>query len=171
MSPGFFLKLAENTRDDFVYHVLPAKDIKDIPRHRNPVVLVRCVVRPRDLSSSETPRCSKDVDGFKFCNTDGEELFSSVETDTNLAEQELVDEELSRSDGITSSQADYATPGQTQSKSSTYLLTLDVDLPTILEEQEDEDINDCPITEEHITSDVDHSITPSISSTDHMHLL
>ena len=72
-----------------------------------------------------------------------------------------MDEELSRSDGMTSSQADHATPGQTQSQSSTSLLTLDVNLLTVLEEQEDEDINDCPITEEHITSDVDHIITPS----------
>ena len=113
MSPDFFLKLAENTGDGFAYHVLPAQAIKDIPKYRNPVVLVRYVVRPRDLSSSEAPRCSKDVDGFKFCNTDGEEVFSSAETATNLAEQELVDDELSRSDGMTSSQVGHATPGQT----------------------------------------------------------
>ena len=80
MSPGFFLKLAENTGDDFAYHVLPANTEKDIPRHRNPVVLVRCVVIPRDLSSSDAPRCSKNVDGSKFHNTNGDELFSNVET-------------------------------------------------------------------------------------------
>ena len=68
------------------------------------------MVRPRDLSSSDAPRCSKDVDGFKFYNTNGEELFSNVETEPNLAEQELVDEEFSRSDGVTSSTAAYATP-------------------------------------------------------------
>ena len=77
--------------------------MKDIPRHRNPVVLVRCVVRPRDLSSSDAPRWSKDANGFNFYNTNGDELFSNVENETNLAEQELVDEESSRSDGVTSS--------------------------------------------------------------------
>ena len=103
MSPGFFLKIAEKTGDGFAYHVLPAKDIKDIPRYRNPVVLVRCVVRPRHLSSSDAPRCSKDVDGFKFYNKNGDELFSNEETEANLAEQELVDEEFFRSDYMTSS--------------------------------------------------------------------
>ena len=78
MIPGFFLKIAENTCDGFACHVLPAKDIKDIHRYRNPVVLVRCVVRPRNLSSSDAPRCSKDLDGFKFINANGDELFAEV---------------------------------------------------------------------------------------------
>ena len=56
MSPGFFLKLAENIGDGFAYHVLPAKNINDIPSYRKPIVLERCVVRPRDLSSSDVPR-------------------------------------------------------------------------------------------------------------------
>ena len=75
MEPGFFLKLAENTGDGFAYVVLPAKDIKHIPRRRNPVTLVRCVVRPRDLTSSCVPRCIKEFDSFKFLNENGEELF------------------------------------------------------------------------------------------------
>ena len=75
MSPGFFFKLAENTGDGFAYHILPAQAITYIPIHRNPVVLVRCVVKPRDISSSDTPRCSKDVDGFKFYNTNGDDCF------------------------------------------------------------------------------------------------
>ena len=166
MSPGFFLKLAENTGDDFAYHVLVANNIKDIPQHRNLVVLVRCVVRRSDLVPSDEPRCSKDVDWFRFYKTNGDELFSNVENETNLAEQELVDEELSRSDGVTSLKAAHATSGQPQSQSSTSLLTLDVDLSTILEKQEDEDINDCPITEEHITNGVDLDITPGVSPTD-----
>ena len=114
MSPGFFLKLAENTGDGFAYHVLPAKDIKDIPRHRNPVVLVRCVVNPRDLSSSDAPRCSKYVDRFKIYNTNGDELFFDVENESNLAEQELVDKKLSRSPSVTSSSADHTASGQPQ---------------------------------------------------------
>ena len=58
--------------------------------------VVRCVVRPRDLSSSDAPRCSKDVDEFKFTNANGDALFAEVEYNTSLSEQELVDEEISR---------------------------------------------------------------------------
>ena len=93
---GFFLKIAENKGGGFAYHVLSAKNTKDIPRYRNPVVLARCVVRPRDISSSDTPRCSKDVDGFKLINTNIDDLLAEVEYNTNLAEDELVDEEISR---------------------------------------------------------------------------
>ena len=78
MSPGFFLKMCENIGDCFAYHVLQSNTTKGITRYSNPVVLVRCVVRPRDLSSLDAPRCSKDVNGFKFYNTNGDELFSDV---------------------------------------------------------------------------------------------
>ena len=47
MEPGFFLDLADNTGDGFSYELLPAFSFKDIPQRRNPVTLVRCVVRPR----------------------------------------------------------------------------------------------------------------------------
>ena len=103
------------------------------------------------------------MDGFKFYNTNGEELFSAVEKEPDLAEQELVDEELSRSSHVTSSPADHADPGQPQSQTSASLLTLDVDLPTILEEQEDEDTHDCPLIEEHTTNGIDQEITPGVS--------
>ena len=66
MEPGFFLKLAESTGDGFAYHILPGKEYKDIPTTRNPVTLVRCVVRSRDLSSSMVPRCHKEDDEFNF---------------------------------------------------------------------------------------------------------
>ena len=75
MSPGFFLKIAENTGDGFAYHVLPAKNINDIPSYHNPVVLVRCVVRPRDMFSFDVFRCSKDVYGLKFTNGNRDQLF------------------------------------------------------------------------------------------------
>ena len=93
MSLGFFLKIAENMGGEFAYHVLPAKDIKYIPKYCSLVVLVRCVVRPRDLSLSDAPRCSKDVDRFKFTNPNGDDLFAEVKYNTSLSEQELVDEE------------------------------------------------------------------------------
>ena len=139
--------MAENTGESFAYHILPAKTINNVPRYRNPVVLVRLVVRPRYLFSPGAPRYSKDVDGFKFYNTNGDELFSDVQSETKPAEQELIDEELSRSASIISPSPNDAEPGQHQSQSSIALLTLDVDLPTILEEQEDEEINDQPIIE------------------------
>ena len=173
MSPGSFLKITENTGDGFAYHVLPAKDITDIPRYRSPVVLVRCVVRPRNLSSSDAPRCSKDVDGFKFTNANGDELFADVEDDTNLAEQELVDEELSRSQqmsdtstGLHPVENHTSETEHSHSQTSASLLTLDVDLPTILEEQEDEAMHDCPVTEEHTQSVADQEITSVVGPPD-----
>ena len=122
------------------------------------------MVRPRNLSSSDAPRCSKDVDGFKFTNANGDELFADVEDDTNLAEQELVDEELFRPDGVTSPPASEPILGSTQSQPSTSLLTLDVDIPTILEEQDDDAIHDWPISEEHAAVSYTHLTLPTISS-------
>ena len=153
MSPGFFLKIADNIDDGFAYHVLPAKDINDIPRYRKPVVLVRCVVRPRDLSLWDAPLCLKYMDGFKLTNANGDELFAEVEYSTNLAEQELIDEEISRfqvpdhSMGLTHGEEDIPETCHRYSQALESLLTLNVDVPTILDDQEDEDINDCPIIE------------------------
>ena len=171
MSPGFFLKITENTGDSFACHVSPAKDIKDIPRHRNPVVLVRCVVRPRNLSSSNAPRCSTDVEGFKFTNTNGDEIFAEIEYNTSLAEQELVDEEISRAPvpdysiglppGVEDIPETYHHPQALES-----LMTLDVDIPTISEEEEDDDINDCLIVDEDIPIGVDQEISPNIPTND-----
>ena len=93
MNPGFFLKLAENTGNGFAYVVLPAKTVEYIPRRRNPVTLVRSVVRSMDLSSSNVSRCIKDVAIFKFMNADGDELFVDTES-SDLAKKELEDEEM-----------------------------------------------------------------------------
>ena len=79
MSPGFFLCLAENTGDGFAYVVLPGTKYKDIPLYRNPVTLVRCVVRSRDLSSCNIPRCVKNDKGFTFLTDDGVELLGEEE--------------------------------------------------------------------------------------------
>ena len=182
-SPGFFLKIAENTGDNFVYHILTAKDIKDISKYCNPVLLVRCIVRPRDMPLFDTPRCSRDVDGFKLTNANGDETFSEVEYNTNLAEQKLVDEEMLRcqvpdnSTVITPGEEDITETGHKNSQAFESLLTLDIDIPKILEEQEDEDINDCPITEDDTAIGVDQEITPIVTIHDdstpppHMYLL
>ena len=71
MSPGFFLKLTENTGDGFAYLVLPAPTYYDIPKRSNQVTLVRCVVRPRDISSNFAPKCVKVDDAVKFYNSKG----------------------------------------------------------------------------------------------------
>ena len=148
--------------------MLPANNIKDIPKYRNPVRLVCCVVRPRDLSSFDAQRCFKDVDGFKFTNANGDELFSEVGYNTNLAEQKLVDEEMSgsqlpdNSTGLTPGEEGIPETGHHHSQALESLLTLDVDIPTILEEQEDEDINDWPIIEEDTYIGADQEITPIV---------
>ena len=55
--------------------------------------------------------------------------------------------------------------GHPYSQASESLLTLDVDMPTILEEQEDEDIHDCPSEELAVTGVVQEN-TPAASPTD-----
>ena len=57
MEPGIFLDLVENTGDNFSYVILPVNKYCDIPLRRNPVTLVRSVVRSRDIMSSDTPNC------------------------------------------------------------------------------------------------------------------
>ena len=57
MEPGLFLDLADNTGDGFSYELLPAFSFKDILQRRNPVTLVRCVVRPRVMTSTDAPVC------------------------------------------------------------------------------------------------------------------
>ena len=82
MEPGFFLDLADNTGDVFSYELLPAFSFKDIPQRRNPVTLVRCVVRPRVMTSTDAPVCEKSTDGFKFYNSHGIEIFGTEEHST-----------------------------------------------------------------------------------------
>ena len=83
IQPGFFLDIAENTGDGFSYEILPVLLIKDIPIRRNPVTLVRSVVRQRNLvTSDDAPRCVKSLTGFKFFNRNGDELFGTEEVDT-----------------------------------------------------------------------------------------
>ena len=128
MEPGFFLKLAESTGDGFAYHVLPGKEYKDIPTTRNPVVLVRCVVRSRDLSSSMVPRCHKEDEEFKFFNTQGDEIFGDEELMTS--------EELIALNGVPEQESATATPVPdiVDTPASSSLAYLDMDISTIIEE-------------------------------------
>jgi len=68
MKAGFFLDIAANTGDGFAYVILPVKDHADIPNRRSPVTLVRSVIRSRDISTVEAPRCTQTLEGFKFYN-------------------------------------------------------------------------------------------------------
>ena len=82
MFPGFFLGVAPNVGDGFSYHILPnCKDYADIPTHRYPTVIVRSVVRSREIEDSldSAPICQQGTDGFKFFNAEGEELIGSEE--------------------------------------------------------------------------------------------
>jgi len=87
MLPGFFLDIAENTGNGFSYVILPVNNISDIPTARNPVTLVRSVVRKRDLSVDTAPRCVQTREGFKFYNRDDVELLGDGELD-------IVDDDL-----------------------------------------------------------------------------
>ncbi len=76
MLPGFFLGVAESVGDGFSYIILPCEKYEDIPTRRNPITLIRSVVRKREINASPdaTPICQEVLDGFKFTNIHGEEL-------------------------------------------------------------------------------------------------
>lgn len=84
MEPVFFLDLANNTGDGISYEILPVRHFTEIPLRRNPVTLIRSVVRPRTIGSPFAPSCRVSPDGFKFFNRLGEELFGSEETEPSL---------------------------------------------------------------------------------------
>lgn len=81
--PGFFLDIVDNTSDGFSYEFLPVKDIKDISLRRNPVTLMRSVVRSRNLASLAIPTCRVSPIGFQFYNRDGIELFGTEEVEAS----------------------------------------------------------------------------------------
>ena len=83
MLPGFFLDIADNTGDDFSYEILPVKDIGNIPIQRNPVNLVRSVVRSRDIASNDTPSCQVTPIGFQIYNKYRIELFALEEDEAS----------------------------------------------------------------------------------------
>jgi len=95
MLPGFFLGIAENTGDRFSYVILPANNRNDIPVTRNPVTLVRSVIRKRNISSDSAPRCVQSREGFHFFTRDDVELFGDEELDMVDAD---LDDYLSVSD-------------------------------------------------------------------------
>ena len=85
MLPGFFLDITDNTGDGFSYEILPVKDVKDIPLQRNPVTLVRSVVRSRNLDSLTIHSCRVSPIGFQSFNRDGIELFRTEEVEVAYA--------------------------------------------------------------------------------------
>jgi len=95
MRPGFLLDIADNTGDGFAYIILPVKDHADIPDSRNPVTLVRSVVRNRDMAAVDVPRCTQTRDGFQFFNRDGYELLGDEEL---AIDDESIEDYLSVSD-------------------------------------------------------------------------
>ena len=56
----------------------------DIPLRRNPVTLVRSVVRPRKITCPYAPSCIETPIGFKFFNRHGVEIFGTEETEPSL---------------------------------------------------------------------------------------
>jgi len=141
MMPGFFLDIADNTGDGFSYLVLPVKSYNDISSARNPVTLVRSVLRKRDLNSDDAPRCTRTEDGFKFTNRDGEELLGEEELavdDESLNSYLNVSEE--DADSIMSSASISLDIVNEQNEES--LSALDMGLAPIAEETEE------PILEE-----------------------
>ena len=70
------------------------------------------------------------------------------------------------STGLTPGEEDIPETGRQHSQALESLLTLDVDIPTILEDEEDENINDCPITEEDTAICVDQDISQSVPTPD-----
>ena len=79
MEPGFFLYIAYNTGDGFSYEILSVDTVNKIPKHRNPITLIRNVVRSQVVDSSHAPSCVESKAAFKFYNRPGDELFGTEE--------------------------------------------------------------------------------------------
>ena len=126
------MKLIENIGDGFAYVILHAKNINNIPRRRNPVNVVRYVLRPRHLTSSYVPRYIKEFDYFKFCTETGEELLSDEEMKPHLRQGEIKENTLIPIEAVPKTASHVQSSFQSQSSES--LTALDVDMLTILEE-------------------------------------
>ena len=59
------------------------EDITDIPLQRNPVILVRSVVRSRKLGSNNQSTCRISPNGFQFYDKNSIELFRTEEEDAS----------------------------------------------------------------------------------------
>ena len=86
MLPDFFLDITENTGDSFLYEIILVKDIKDISLQRNPVTLVRSVVRSRKIDSLTIPSCRVSPIGYQFYNRDSIELFGKEDVEASHAQ-------------------------------------------------------------------------------------
>ena len=69
------MDIADNTGDGFSYEILAVKSINKVPTLLNPVILVRNVVKLRDLESTEVSKCTRTQDGLIFTNMIGDNFF------------------------------------------------------------------------------------------------
>ena len=159
MKAGFFLDIAANTGDGFAYIILPVTTHADIPNRRSPVTLVRSVIRSRDLSNVEAPRCTQTLEGFKFYNRDGDELVGEEELamdEASLGEHLSVsDEEM---DSIAASNS-FIHERERESPDNTTLSQLDRDIFPISEETEEH------VSEEHTGDDMFEDVPEPLTVT------
>ena len=75
MQPGFFLGIAENVGDSFLYEILKAKDYADIPLFSQKVkTVIRSVVRTCTLLENESPFIELKNEKFIVSNCEGKPI-------------------------------------------------------------------------------------------------
>ena len=74
--------VADNTGNGVLYEILPVDTANKIPKRRNPVTLIRSVVRRWELDSTYAPSCIESHAGFKFYDRSGDALFMKKATKT-----------------------------------------------------------------------------------------
>ena len=77
---GCFLDIVDSTGDRFSNEILPVDIENKIPIYRNPVILVRSVVRSRSLDSTHALSCAESQADFKFYSRSGLNFFGREET-------------------------------------------------------------------------------------------
>ena len=135
MKPGFFLDVAENTGDSFSYVILPAKQVDDIPLHRD-TSIVRNIVRPRSLDCATAPLAERVGDRILFFDTSGNEIFGEAElaTSDDDVDEDLLDVLDVTADDIRQAQRDDNLPDSIDVRDRTSLSILDSTLESVPEE-------------------------------------
>ena len=94
MQPGFFLGIAENVGDSFLYIILKAKSYSDIPLHSQKVrIVVQSVVRIRTLLENESPFIELKNGKFVVSNCKGKPISDDPISDEDLESFVEVSEE------------------------------------------------------------------------------
>ena len=78
------MDIADNTGDGFSYEIISVFTANKIPKHYNPVTIIRSVVRSRALDSTHAPHCVETQAVFKFYNRSGDDFFGIEETKQSL---------------------------------------------------------------------------------------